>query len=77
MPIFAPLADAVGIDRYTIVCAYNWGQYAMLFLAPTGLVMATLQMLDIKYSHWLKFVWPLVVFVLVYGGILLVLQTVV
>ncbi|MBD4634599.1 arginine:ornithine antiporter, partial [Xanthomonas citri pv. citri] len=32
---------------------------------------------DIKYSHWLKFVWPLVVFVLVYGGILLVLQTVV
>jgi len=48
----------------------------MLFLAPTGLVMATLQMLDIKYSHWLKFVWPLVVFVLVYGGILLVLQTV-
>ena len=46
-------------------------------LAPTGLVMATLQMLDIKYSHWLKFVWPLVVFVLVYGGILLVLQTVV
>ncbi len=39
MPIFAPLADAVGIDRYTIVCAYNWGQYAMLYLAPTGLVM--------------------------------------
>lgn len=60
-----------------MLCAYQWGQYAMLFLAPTGLVMATLQMLDIKYSHWLKFVWPLVVFVLVYGGILLVLQTVV
>ena len=47
----------------------------MLFLAPTGLVMATLQMLDIKYSHWLRFVWPMVVFVLVWGGGLLVAQS--
>lgn len=74
MPILAPLADTVGIERYTVVCAYQWGQYAMLYLAPTGLVMATLQMLNMKYSHWLKFVWPMVVFVLVFGGILLVAQ---
>ena len=77
LPIMAPLGDTAGVSRATVLCAYQWGQYAMLFLAPTGLVMATLQMLDLKYSHWLKFVWPLVVFVLVYGGILLVLQTVV
>lgn len=72
MPILAPLADTVGIPRWIIVCAYQWGQYAMLFLAPTGLVMATLQMLDIKYSHWLRFVWPMVLFVLGFGGIMLV-----
>ncbi|WP_431354977.1 hypothetical protein [Staphylococcus aureus] len=30
----------------------------MLFLAPTGLVMATLQMLNMRYSHWFRFVWP-------------------
>ena len=77
LPIMAPLGDTAGVSRATVLCAYQWGQYAMLFLAPTGLVMATLQMLDIRYSHWLKFVWPLVVFVLVYGGILLVLQTMV
>ena len=77
LPIMAPLGDTAGVSRATVLCAYQWGQYAMLFLAPTGLVMATLQMLDIRYSHWLKFVWPLVVFVLVYGGILLVLQTIV
>lgn len=75
MPIMAPLADSVGIPRWIIVCAYQWGQYAMLYLAPTGLVMATLQMLDMKYSHWLKFVWPMVVFVLVFGGGMLVAQT--
>ncbi|MDO6574741.1 putative ion transporter superfamily protein YfcC [Staphylococcus pasteuri] len=74
MPIFAPLADTVGIPRYTIVCAYQFGQYAMLFLAPTGLVMATLQMLNMRYSHWFRFVWPVVVFVLVFGGGMLVTQ---
>lgn len=77
MPIMAPLADTVGIDRSTIVCAYQWGQYAMLYLAPTGLVLATLTMLDMKYSKWLKFVWPMVVFVLVFGGAMLVAQVVV
>lgn len=74
MPIFAPLADTVGIDRSVIVSAYNWGQYAMLYLAPTGLVMATLTMLDMKYTKWLKFVWPMVVFLLVFGSALLVAQ---
>ncbi len=74
MPILAPLADTVGIPRFIIVCAYQWGQYAMLFLAPTGLVLATLTMLDMKYTHWLKFVLPMVVFVLVFGGAMLVAQ---
>ncbi|HGI6434415.1 TPA: YfcC family protein, partial [Streptococcus pyogenes] len=67
-------ADTVGIPRSVVVMAYQFGQYAMLFLAPTGLVMATLQMLDMKYSHWLKFVWPVVLFLLIFGGGLLVLQ---
>jgi uncharacterized ion transporter superfamily protein YfcC len=75
MPILAPLADTVGIPRWIIVCAYQWGQYAMLYIAPTGLIMATLQMLNMKYSHWLRFVWPMVLFTLVFGGTLLVIQT--
>lgn len=74
MPIMAPLADAVGIERFIVVSAYQWGQYAMLFIAPTGLIMATLQMLDMKFSHWLKFAWPMVAFMFVVGGSLLVAQ---
>ncbi|MGJ7913609.1 YfcC family protein [Neobacillus sp. LXY-1] len=74
MPILAPLADTVDIPRFVIVTAYQFGQYAMLFLAPTGLVMATLQMLNMKYSHWFRFVWPVVLFVLGFGGLMLVLQ---
>ncbi len=74
MPIIAPLADTAGIDRSVIVSAYNWGQYAMLYLAPTGLVLATLQMLGMKYGHWLKFVWPIVVYTLGSGIVLLCAQ---
>ena len=76
MPILAPLADTVGIDRSIVVSAYNWGQYAMLYLAPTGLVMATLTM-HMKYSHWVKFVLPMVGFLFVFGGALLVIQVMV
>ncbi|GMA44710.1 hypothetical protein GCM10025853_21670 [Tetragenococcus halophilus subsp. halophilus DSM 20339] len=77
MPIMAPLADAVNIPRFVIVTAYQFGQYAMLFLAPTGLVMATLQMLNMKYSHWLRFVWPVVTFLLIFGGGILITQVLV
>jgi uncharacterized ion transporter superfamily protein YfcC len=77
MPIFAPLADTVGIPRWIIVCAYQWGQYAMLYIAPTGLIMATLQMLHMKMSHWFKFVWPMMVFTLVFGSVLLAICTIV
>ena len=38
----------------------NGARAPPLYLAPTGLVLATLAMLDMKYSKWLKFVWPLV-----------------
>ena len=74
MPIMAPLADAVGIPRDIVVSAYNWGQYAMLFLAPTGLVLVTLQMLHIPFDRWVKFVLPMIGALLVIGSILLIVQ---
>jgi len=74
MPIMAPLADTVSIPRDIVVSAYNWGQYSMLFLAPTGLVLVTLQMLDIPFNKWVKFVLPIVGFLLAFGSALLVAQ---
>ena len=74
MPIMAPLADTVNIPRSVVVSAYNWGQYAMLYLAPTGLVLVTLQMLGIQFNKWVKFVFPMVGFVLAFGGLMLVVQ---
>lgn len=76
MPIMAPLADTIGMPRYIIVCAYQWGQYAMQFLCPTGLVMATVQMLNMKYQHWFKFSLPVVIFMLIFSAILLIAQVI-
>lgn len=73
MPIMAPLADSVGIPRDIVVSAYNWGQYAMLFLM-TGLVLVTLQMLQIPFDRWVKFVMPMIGCLLLIGSILLVVQ---
>lgn len=59
MPIMAPLADTVGLSRAIVVTAYNWGQGCMSFITPTGLILATLEMVDVTYNKWLKFILPL------------------
>ena len=46
----------------------------MLFLAPTGLVLVTLQMLGIQFNQWVRFVLPMVGFVLGFGALMLVAQ---
>ena len=79
--IITDAADKLGVgDRIVTVddvACGQFGQYAMLYIAPTGLVMATLQMLDMKMSHWFRFVWPMMVFTLVFGAILLSICSVV
>ncbi|UBM60874.1 YfcC family protein [Marinilongibacter aquaticus] len=60
MPIFAPLADVMGMGRELIVNAYIYGQGLMAFINPTGLVLASLTMVNVGFNKWLKFVIPLV-----------------
>ena len=69
MPIMAPLADTVGIDRYSIVCAYQWGQYAMLYLAPYRPGFGNPDHVGCEVLQVGPFVWPIVCFTLVFGGI--------
>lgn len=63
MPIMAPLADVVGISRDVIVSAYQFGQGIMSFITPTGLILASLAMVNVTYDKWLKFVLPLVIII--------------
>lgn len=77
MPIMAPLADTVNISRDIVVSAYNWGQGWMAFITPTGLILATLEMVDVTYDKWLKFVLPLMGIIGVFAVLMLVLQTII
>ncbi|MDU5335846.1 YfcC family protein [Enterococcus sp.] len=61
MPIMAPLADVVGIDRAMIVDAYNWGQGLIGLVAPTGLILVSLAVVNIGFDKWMKFVTKLLV----------------
>lgn len=75
MPIMAPLADTVGLSRAVVVTAYNWGQGWMSFIAPTGLILATLEMVDITFDKWLKFILPLMAIIGVFAAGMLFIYT--
>lgn len=59
IPIMAPLADTVGVSRSAVISSYAYGQGLMAFITPTGLILASLAMVDVTYDKWLKFVMPL------------------
>lgn len=74
MPIIAPLADAVGMPRDVIVSAYQYGQGLIAFITPTGLILATLAMVDVTYDKWLKFIMPLMGYIAAFAAVMLLIQ---
>lgn len=74
MPIMAPLADAVGLPRHVIVSAYQYGQGLMAFITPTGLILATLAMVDVTYDKWLKFIMKLMGYTAIFAIIMLLIE---
>ncbi len=60
MPIMAPIADIVGLDRQTAVSAYLYGDGFINIIIPTsGVLMSVIAMSRIPYFKWLKFALPL------------------
>ncbi len=74
IPIMAPLADTVGIPREAIISAYVFGQGLISFITPSGLILATLAMVDVSYDKWLKFIMPLMGIITAFAALLLVGQ---
>lgn len=74
IPIMAPLADVVGIPREIIVSAYLYGLGIITFISPTGTVLPSLEMVDVSYDKWLKFVMPLLGILTVFASIMLIIQ---
>ena len=74
MPVFAPLADSVNCSRKVVVNAYMFGQYFISFVSPTGLTLIVLQLVGMKYTHWLKFTWMFIVALFVFLLILMIID---
>ena len=77
MPVFAPLADEVQCSRAVVVNAFMFGQNFVTPLTPTGLCLIVLQMVGIKYTHWIKFIWRFVIILFVYLIIMIIVSSLV
>jgi uncharacterized ion transporter superfamily protein YfcC len=59
MPIIGALAILVNVPGREIVNSYMYGMSLMSFIAPTGLILPALAMVNISFKTWLKFITPL------------------
>jgi len=73
MPIMAPLADIVGVERQVAVLAFQFGDGFSNILIPTQYVLiGILAMAGIPYDRWLRFVMPFMIKVAITGSLALV-----
>ena len=76
IPIMAPFSDLVGVSRQAMVLAFQFGDGFTNMVTPTsGVLVAALAMARIPYTRWVKWVWKMVVVLLIFG-LLLLLPTV-
>jgi len=61
MPIIGALAILVHVPGREIVNSYMYGMCLMSFLAPTGLILPSLGMVNISLKTWFKFIMPLLI----------------
>lgn len=61
MPIIGALAIMVNIPGSEIVNSYLYGMSLMSFLAPTGLILPSLAMVNVSLKAWFKFITPLLI----------------
>jgi uncharacterized ion transporter superfamily protein YfcC len=60
IPILAPLGDIIGVSRQTVVLAYQMGDGFSNMLWPTHpLLMIGLGFAGIRYTKWIRWVFPL------------------
>jgi uncharacterized ion transporter superfamily protein YfcC len=60
MPIMAPLADFAGADRSLVVTAYQSASGLLNLVTPTSaVVMGGLAIARVPYGRYLRWVWPL------------------
>lgn len=68
MPLMVPIVDVLEITRQTGVLAFMLGDGITNIIAPTsGVLMAVLAVGGVKWTQWIKFVWPVFVIWFIIG----------
>ena len=66
MPIMAPLADFAGVGRELVITAFQSASGLVNLVTPTSaVVMGGLAIGRVPYDKWLKFIWKLLLLILV------------
>ena len=65
MPIIGALAIMVNVPGREIVNSYMYGMCLMSFLAPTGLVLPSLAMVNVSLKTWVKFIMPMLILLVI------------
>ena len=72
MPIMAPLADFAGVGRDLVITAFQSASGIVNLLTPTSaVVMGGLAIGKVPYDRWLKYIWKLILIILVVTILLL------
>ena len=72
IPVMAPFADMTGVSRQAMVLPFQFGDGFTSMVTPTsGVLMAALAMARIPYPKWVRWIWKMVVVLLVIGLLLL------
>ena len=73
MPIIGALAILVNVPGREIVNSYMYGMCIMSFIAPTGLILPSLAMVNVSLKTWVKFIMPLLIMLTILCVIALVI----
>ena len=77
IPIFSPLCDQVNCSKNVLVNAFMYGQNMIEFISPTGLSLIVSQIVGMTYSHWVKFVWKVMIPLFILLIVLVILDAVI
>jgi uncharacterized ion transporter superfamily protein YfcC len=73
MPIMAPFSDLIGLSRQSTVMAFQFGDGFTNMITPTsGVLIGVLGVAKIPYDRWFRWVWPLILILLILGFLLLI-----
>ena len=72
MPIMSQLAVLTGVPGREIVNAYLYGMGIMGMITPTGLLLPSLALTNTSFKAWFKFIWPLLIILLVLCSVFLI-----